>query len=197
MKTALKKILVTVMAALFAAVGADAAYGDVQINGTNFPDEIFREYVLVNFDNDGNGKLSESEINACKKMDLFKCSISDLKGIEYFTALTYLNCNFNYLTSLNVSQNTALTDLKCGGNEFTSLNVSENTDLNTLFCWGNQLTSLEVGKNTALEILKCECNQLTSLDLSNNKRLFYLDCTHNPLEKPILCEDQEINMLYY
>ncbi len=39
-------------------------------------------------------------------------NISDLTGIEDFTALTSLVA-INQLTSLDVSQNTALTDLSC------------------------------------------------------------------------------------
>jgi Leucine-rich repeat (LRR) protein len=45
-------------------------------------------------------------------------NISNLKGIEAFTALTYLNCSYNQLTSLDVSKNAALTTLVCDGNKF-------------------------------------------------------------------------------
>jgi Leucine-rich repeat (LRR) protein len=56
-------------------------------------------------------------------------NISNLTGIEAFTALTYLDCRVNQLTSLDVSQNTALTLLSCEGNQLTSLDVSQNTAL--------------------------------------------------------------------
>ena len=38
--------------------------GDVAINRANFPDKVFRAYVKERFDTDGNGKLSQAEINA-------------------------------------------------------------------------------------------------------------------------------------
>ena len=41
-------------------------------------------------------------------------AISDLTGIEDFSALTYLDCRSNQLTNLDVSFNDALTDLRCG-----------------------------------------------------------------------------------
>ena len=38
------------------------AAADVEINDVNFPDENFRKYVSEKVDTDGNGKLSENEI---------------------------------------------------------------------------------------------------------------------------------------
>lgn len=46
-----------------------AAGQDVEINETNFPDATFREYVK-RFDNNRNGKLSTSEINVVKNIDV-------------------------------------------------------------------------------------------------------------------------------
>ena len=39
--------------------------------------------------------------------------IKSLKGIEYMTALTFLNCSENTLSTLGVSTNTALKRLSC------------------------------------------------------------------------------------
>ncbi|MDE7366869.1 MAG: hypothetical protein K2N24_05895, partial [Lachnospiraceae bacterium] len=41
------------------AYGVDAP---IAINETNFPDEVFRNYVKDNFDEDGNSELSVSEL---------------------------------------------------------------------------------------------------------------------------------------
>jgi len=108
-------------------------------------------------------------------------NITDLTGIEDFTALTDLACWGNQLTSLDVSNNTALTWLSCGGNQLSSLDVSNNNALTVLSCYGNQLTSLVVSNNTSLTYLECSWNQLTSLDVSNNTALTYLDCRNNLL----------------
>jgi Leucine-rich repeat (LRR) protein len=64
--------------------------------------------------------------------------------------LTYFDCCYNSLTSLDVSTNTALTGLYCYNNSLTSLDVSKNTTLTYLYCDSNALTSLDVSTNTAL-----------------------------------------------
>ncbi len=50
---------------------ANAATGDVQIDATNFPDETFRSYVSKEFDADGNGVLSTTEITEVTEIDVF------------------------------------------------------------------------------------------------------------------------------
>ena len=153
----------------------------VTINAANFPDAHFRSYVSDNFDANGDGVLSASEIAAVVSMDCRDLDINSLKGIEYFTALEKLDCSYNNLAVLDLSQNTALKELNCGANDLLSLNVSNNTALTYLDCSVNQLTSLDVSKNTALMSLFCFKNQLTSLDVSKNTALIYLYCYNNQL----------------
>ena len=149
------------------------------VDETNFPDENFRNYVLGMAGVDG--CISYSERKSITEMDLHDCGIKSLKGIEYFTGLTSLNCSGNELTSLDLSKNTALTTLYCNETQLTSLNVSKNTALTTLYCNENQLTDLDVSNNTKLTYLYCDNNKLTSLDLSNNTALTHLYASHNKL----------------
>ena len=149
----------------------------VAIDGTNFPDANFRT-VVKNFDTNKDGSLSDTEIAAVEEIACYDKGISNLKGIEYFTALRSLNCGRNQLTSLDVSKNTALTKLYCSNNQLTSLDVSKNTALTGLGCAGNQLTALDVSKNISLTDLDCDENQLTSLDVSNTN-VDELDCRGN------------------
>ena len=107
--------------------------------------------------------------------------LTSLKGIEYFTSLEYLDCSYNKLTSLNISNNTALTDLNCSFNSLTSLDVGNNMALATLWCNDNSLISLDISNNTALIDLYCTYNELTSLDVSSNTALTYLRCSDNLL----------------
>ncbi|GBU20992.1 hypothetical protein R80B4_00879 [Fibrobacteres bacterium R8-0-B4] len=102
--------------------------------------------------------------------------ISDLSGIEYFTALEELNCGYNHLTALDLSNNTVLTSLACDSNQLTELDISKNPALKYLSCDGNRLTTLDVSNHTALEYLDCGRNQLTALDLSKNTALKMLYC---------------------
>ena len=152
----------------------------VAIDNTNFPDANFRTFVK-NFDTNKDDSLSDTEIAAVEEIDCYNKGISNLKGIEYFTALRSLNCGYNQLTALDVSKNTTLTKLYCKNNQLTVLDVSKNTALTYLRCNRNQLTSLDVSKNTALTKLYCSTNQLTSLDVSKNTALTKLDCYNNQL----------------
>jgi hypothetical protein len=150
----------------------------------NIPDANFKAYLVGNtaINTNGDTEIQVSEATAfnggiyCQSM-----SISNLTGIEAFTALTWLECSYNQLDSLDVSQNTALTTLWCFNNQLTSLNVSQNTALHTLFCYNNQLTSLDVSQNTALTEFICYNNNLTSLDVSQNTALTELYCGVNQL----------------
>ena len=103
------------------------------------------------------------------------------------TALTYINCSGNVLTSLDLSANTAL----------TYLDVSANTALTTLQFWGNQLTSLNVSFCTALFYLNCMGNQLTSLDVSACTALSTLYCSDNQLTNLNVKNGNNINMFNF
>ena len=148
------------------------------------PDANFKAYLVGNtyINTNGDTEIQVSEASSfIGEIDCGGFNISDLTGIEAFTALTHLDCGGNQLTSLDVSQNTALNTLFCYSNQLTSLNVTQNTALNTLFCYSNQLPSLNVTQNTVLTELLCHNNQLTSLDVSQNTALTYLDCAINQL----------------
>jgi hypothetical protein len=122
--------------------------------------------------------------------------ISDLTGIEAFTALTYLNCGSNNLTSLDLSSNTALTFLNCGYNDLTSLNISANAALETLYSQNNLLTSIDVSANNALALLNISHNSLTSIDLSSNFNLGAFYCYNNQLTDLELSANTVLETLY-
>ena len=173
-------LLVFILATIVVLVGTVKADDGVVISEDTFPDRNFRAYVEDNID-DGNGVLTQDEIDAIESIDVSNSGIESLQGIEYFTSLTNLNCGYNQLTNLDVSHNTALIDLYCNGNQLTSLDVSHNTALTVLICSANQLTSLDVSHNTALTRLACSLNQLTNLDVSHNTALTRLYCSFNQL----------------
>jgi len=150
----------------------------------NIPDANFKAYLILyqGINTNGDTEIQVSEAAAFNvTLYCISLNISDLTGIEAFTAITGLWCHSNQLTSLDVSNNTALTFLDCGNNQLTSLDVSGATALTHLDCGNNQLTSLDVSNNTALTWLECPFNQLTSLDVSNNTDIFYLYCQQNQL----------------
>ncbi len=108
----------------------------------NIPDANFKNYLVNNsaININGDSEIQVSEASAFTgQINCSGQSISDLRGIETFTTLTYLKCSNNELKSLDVSSNTALTYLKCSNKQLTSLNVSNNTALTELYCESTQL----------------------------------------------------------
>ena len=149
---------------------------------TAIPDANF-EQALINlgYDNVIDGGVLTANISGVTFLDVSNGGISDLTGIEDFTALLGLECAYNQLTSLDVTGAIALDTLYCPNNQLTNLDVSQNTALTYLRCEQNQLTSIDVSQNTALEWLNCGNNQLTSIDVSQNTALIDLFCYNNQL----------------
>ena len=180
-----------------ASAQADAVGSEfVEINSTNFPDQVFLQYVKDNIDTadttgQKDGKLSQAERDAVTEISITNTNCTDLTGIAYFANLTKLNCFDNKLTTLDVSKNAKLRILKCYNNGMEKLNLGDITHLTLLNCDDNNLTELDVSKNPNLEDLECRenklrrvvigkkyslttlylrGNQLTSLDLSGTTR---------------------------
>ena len=195
MKKLLRFILLSFCLVFFFILTPTAFAEDIAINEDNFPDSVFRNYVSVNCDTDGDGKLSETEISRSRRISLNNSGVSSLKGIEFFTSLTNLSCGNNQLTRLDVSNNTSLTSLYCFDNQLTNLDVGNNTTLTSLDCSSNQLTNLDVGNNTVLTSLDCFGNQLTSLDVSNNTALTSLFCSDNQLTSLDVSNNTVLNSL--
>ena len=174
------------------------AAGGVEIDETNFPDEKFREYVKTKFDKDNDDILSADEIAKAKEISVEGNPITSFKGIEYFTALTSLECSRTKLTSLDTSHNKNLVYLQCDYiPTLTTLNVSENKDLKTLHCKHNALTALDLTNNSALEKLECGDNELTTLDLSKNTELKYFGCFNSKLSSLDLTNNTNLEELYF
>ena len=181
----------------FSAFAATDSYGPVYITDANVPDKTFREYLLKQFDKDGNGVLTPAERYAVTEIDVENKYISNLSGLQFFPNLKVLNCSHNRLTSLDVSKNTVLQELVCWENQLTSLDVSQNTALQELACFENQLTSLDVSQNPALQKLNCGHNRLTSLDVSKNTELTYLKCSYNRLTELDVSQNTKLTALYF
>lgn len=172
-----------------------AETGSIPINSTHFPDDHFIAYVELRCDKDGDGTLSQDELDGVTELYVAYANIKDLTGIELFPNLDKLDCKNNNLTRLDVSKNTKLTKLYCEFNQLTGLDLSKNTALTELNCQVNQLTSLDLSKNTALTKLDCALNPLTSLDVSNNTALTYLDCNYNQLTSLDLSQNTALTKL--
>lgn len=174
------------------------AAGGVEIDETNFPDEKFREYVKTKFDKDNDDILSADEIAEAKEISVEGNPITSFKGIEYFTALTSLECSRTKLTSLDTSHNKKLGYLRCNYiPDLTTLNVSQNTELKVLYCNDNALADLNLTNNSALETLECGDNELTTLDLSKNTNLKYFGFFNGKLSSLDLTNNTNLEELYF
>ncbi len=125
--------------------------------------------------------ITYKEVRNITQMNVSGRGLTSLQGIEYFSALTSLNCRNNELTSLDVSGCTALTSLICYFNQLISLDISGCTALEYLDCSSTQLNSLDVSNNLALTNLDISYNRLTLLDVSRNIALTKLNCRNNEL----------------
>ena len=158
--------------------GVDPSTTGIAINEENFPDANFRSWLLnQSYGNDG--VLTNTEIAGVALINISSKGIRSLEGIEYFIALTYLYCDNNQLTSLDVSKNIFLERLDCDYNQLASLDVSKNTYLKSLRCSGNKLTSLDLSQNPALSILDCYQNQIkgTAMDALVESLPFSYNCS--------------------
>lgn len=170
-----------------ASAQADAVDSEfVEINSTNFPDQVFRKYVEDNIDKaDTTGqkddKLSQAERDAVTEISITNTNCTDLTGIAYFANLTELNCYHNQLTTLDVSKNAKLSALECNNNGMVELNLGDITHLTLLECNDNNLTELDVSKNPYLEELQCRENKLRRLVIGKNYRLTGLYLRGNQL----------------
>ncbi len=161
------------------------------INSTYFPDAKFRNY-LLNTAGYSKGYLMQNDIDLRTTFnDLSGKEIYNLKGIEYFTKLKTLNCNNNYLSSLDVSALKDLIELDCSQNQLTSLRIPSSSSFRKLWCGSNKfskleftdgnLTTLDCGNSPYLTKVSCKNNNLTTLNVANCQSLKVLTCTNNSL----------------
>jgi Leucine-rich repeat (LRR) protein len=180
------------------------------LRSTYIPDPVFIEYCrkqLSAWDTNDDGKLYAAEAAAVTSIDVANVNgnaIGSLRGIEYFTGITYLDCSLNNLTSLDVSRCTRLAELYCNNNpRLSALEVSP--ELTILNCSACSLTQLDVSRCNRLVDLTCYYNELAVLDVSNCTLLNYLDVDNNNLTrldvsrnralKGLICDNNSISAL--
>ena len=96
--------------------------GEIEINEINFPDSIFRDWLLKQWYGT-DGILDPDEIEGITDIDVNFMDISDLTGIEYFTSLETLRCwgnNLSFLPKLP----SGLVGLDCDDNRLIALDLS-------------------------------------------------------------------------
>ena len=174
---------------------------------TSVPDSNFEAYLEDNDMGDGipgNGLVLTANIESVTELTLYgQMNITDLTGIEDFTALEVFYVSFNHITSVDLSQNINLTHVGFSSTMLSTLDLSNNNklvyagglynlELNTLIVnspyitqldfWENHLTNIDVTNCPALEVLDVHYNfYLPALDITNNPNLKILYCGTNNL----------------
>ena len=185
---------------------------------TFVPDANFEQALIDEGYDSGplDGNVLTSNISGILNLDIKNRGITNLTGIEDFSALKNLDCSGNLLinidvrplsnlqilwcfenqiTNLNVDQNISLTALRCENNKLTSLNLSNNINLVDLACEQNKITTIDVSNSVSLNRFQCGNNLLNTLDVSTNANLSYLSCEQNQLTSLNLLNNNQLSLL--
>ena len=185
---------------------------------TFVPDANFEQALIDEGYDSGplDGNVLTSNISGILNLDIKNRGITNLTGIEDFSALKNLDCSGNLLINidvrplsnlqilwcfenqiinLNVDQNISLTALRCENNKLTSLNLSKNINLIDLACEQNKITTIDVSNSVSLNRFQCGNNLLNTLDVSTNANLSYLSCEQNQLTSLNLLSNNQLSLL--
>ena len=101
---------------------------------TFVPDDNF-EQALINLGYDLvlNDSGETTAIDTVSSLYINGLGISDLTGIEDFTALTELFCYSNQSSFLNLSNNTQLFEVSCGSNQLTYIDLRNGNNSGLLY----------------------------------------------------------------
>jgi hypothetical protein len=91
---------------------------------TYVPDNGFEQRLIVRgYDDVLDDYVITANINTVSSLYFASNTVSDVTGIEDFTALTSLICSENQITNLDLRQNTNLTELNCYNNPLYTLDL--------------------------------------------------------------------------
>jgi hypothetical protein len=142
----------------------------------NIPDANFKAYLVGEPAINTNGDIEIQVSEASSFNGIIYCynmNISDLTGIEAFTALTELWCFENQLTSLDLSQNTALITLHCHDNQLIFLDLRNGNNNNMEHHLPDYTPGISVFENPFLTCINvdnsiyCNANWFSELDLQH------------------------------
>lgn len=160
--------------------------------GTTFktavPDDKFRKFLNETFFAD---KVKDDDLFTKEMLETLKeysgvldvrgLGIVNLKGVEYFTGITELDCSHNNLQLLDLSTLKGLKKLDVSYNSLVELTFAKKVVLERIDCSNNSLAILNLAGFTTVEELDCSNNQIGILNIAGLYRLKTLDCSDNLL----------------
>lgn len=96
----------------------------VVINAANFPDPVFRNYLLGQYFGE-DGVITPTEMAAINSLILPGGELANLKGVEFFTDLERLDCSGGKLTTIDVSKNKKLSRLTIHNNNINGADMDK------------------------------------------------------------------------
>lgn len=192
--TIYKKIMFTVVFLLTVMGLTKTVKADTVIPKAEFEDENFYQYIIENFDTNGDSLLQVSEAEAVTEINLIDVTekITSIKGIEYFTELQYLDLgisdhetdlnqikslepirNLNKVISFGISYNSQITDYSPLSNlpllETVSLYKTDIQDISVIEKLNIKFLRLFECENIIDYTPIAKMTGLNVLDLDNNK----------------------------
>ncbi len=162
---------------LFLSFALIALVTEAQI--VTIPDANFKNYLLGNLaiNTNSDTEIQTSEALAVTHLVLHGKSIADMTGIEAFTNLTYLDCDTNQMTSLDLHANTLLDTLACAHTSLSGVfDASALTSLVRVYLpYNSALTGFIEPTTPTIKWMDIGGTGITSLDLSAQTNLEYLD----------------------
>jgi Leucine-rich repeat (LRR) protein len=147
--------------------------------------------------NCGNNQLTSLNLSGLTSLYELRCYYNQISNLNInSTHLNRLECNFNLLTSLDLTNQTLLQYLVCNNNNLSSLNLDYLQNVTYFICGNNQLSSLNLNNMIKLTRIDCNDNLLTTLDIGLTK-IFNLNCSNNQLISMFIKNGQLENPLNF
>ena len=137
----------------------------------DIPDANFKAALVAQFDKDGDGEISREEADAVEEIKVSNKGIKSVEGMHHFANLKYLDCSYNELLAIDLSQNSRLFILSVAHNSISKLDLSK-VSLSSLICFENNLTDIDLSNQTNLQLISCGSNPIKTLDISKCAQTF-------------------------
>lgn len=192
-----KKSMFMVLILLVMMGLSKTAKADEVIPSSEFEDNNFYQYVIENFDTNGDGLLQQTEAEEIRDIRLsdYHTEISSIKGIEYFTNLRAMAGYGNKLESIEPIRNlTNLVNVKISGmliSDFSPL--YELSSLEELEISGTKIEDISFLANRNITLLRLSGNNnITDFSaLAGLTELFYLELRCKNLKDITVLKDMK------
>ena len=175
------------------------------LDGEAAPIDITYDFVCLNFRNAVRTRVGRpypqrifyDDVSRVVGLWVQNLGITNLAGIEHFTALHTLNfTNNNMGGSLDLSNNVFLNEIWAPGNQVSAIDVSNSPYLRWLNLYGSNLTELDLSSNLIIEEVRVGSNNIGSLDLSNNRWIRWVNIVNNQMTELILDEHPTLDEVW-